>query len=87
MTKTLTPPKLYKDMTEAEREAFRHNLFSSEAMLHTAKRLEQEYSETSDSMYGADPRYPGEVLEWTADGHVFIVEKQKDSWVRLREVL
>jgi hypothetical protein len=66
-------------MTETEREAFRSTLFSPEAMTHTAKRLEQEYRETGDSIYGADARYPGELLEWTADGYVFIVEKQKDS--------
>ncbi len=68
MARTLTPPKPYSAMSEAERETFRAELFTPEKMLQTAKKLEQEYAETGDSSYGTDPRYPDEVLEWTPEG-------------------
>jgi hypothetical protein len=79
--------KPYSAMTEAERQVFRETLFSSEATEKTAQKLAQEYAETGDSVFGTAPDYPGEVLEWTFDGKVFIVQKQQGSWQRLREVL
>jgi hypothetical protein len=79
--------KPYSAMTEAERQAFREALFSSEATERTAQKLVQEYAETSDSVYGIAPDHPGEVLEWTPDGRVFVVQKQQGQWLRLREVL
>lgn len=86
MSKTLTQPKPYTTMSEAERETFQATLFTPEKMVQTAQKLAQEYAETNDSLYAADPRYPGEVLEWTSEGQVYIVQKQSGHWVRVREV-
>jgi hypothetical protein len=87
MSKTLTQPKPYATMSETERETFQATLFTPEKMVQTAQKLAQEYAETNDSIYAADPRYPGEVLEWTPEGQVFIVQKHQAAWIRIREVL
>lgn len=48
--------------------------------------LIRQHAEAGLSMYGADPRYPGEFVELAPDGKYFIVRQQGTSWVRVREV-
>jgi hypothetical protein len=74
--------KPYSAMTEAERESFREALFGPEATASTAQKLAREYAETGDSVYGTAPEYPGEILEWTPEGRVFVVQKQQGQWQR-----
>ena len=38
------------------------------------------------SMFGTDPRYPGELVELAPDGRRFIVHRDGDMRVRLRQV-
>ncbi len=44
------------------------------------------HREAGLSMYGQDRRFPGEFVELTPDGHLFIVRPEHDTWVRVREV-
>ena len=46
----------------------------------------QRHAEAGLSMYGTDPRYPGDFVELAPDGRLFIVRHDNEMWVRVREV-
>ena len=48
--------------------------------------LIRQHAEAGQSMYSADRRYPGEFVELAPDGRYFVVQRQGNSWVRMREV-
>ncbi len=50
------------------------------------EELIRVHREAGLSMYGRDPRFPGEFVEVAPDGRLFIVRYEHDSWVRVREV-
>ena len=44
--------------------------------------LIRQHAEAGLSMYGADPRYPGEFVELAPDGKYFIVQWDGNEWIR-----
>lgn len=50
------------------------------------EELIRTHREAGLSMYGQDARFPGEFVELAPDGRYFIVRREHDAWVRVREV-
>jgi hypothetical protein len=76
--------KEWADMSASERESFYQELRAASGTPTPA--LVRAHFDAGVSMYGADPRYPGEIVEHTPDGHIFIVVLEGDSFVRVRQV-
>ena len=71
------------DQTPTEPEA----LYEKLRHLHGKNdELIRRHFEAGVSLHGTDPRYPGEIVEFTPDGHAYIVRRDGDKVIRVREV-
>lgn len=75
--------RTWDEMDEAERQVFYQELDAKSGQPNDA--MIQHFAAKGISMYGSHPNYPGEVLERTPDGKHFIVRRENDAFIRIRE--
>jgi len=78
------PNRTWDEMDESERQAFYQELDAKSAQ--PGEAMIKHFADKGISMYGSHPDHLGEVLERTPDRRHFIVRRENDVFIRVREV-